>query len=348
VTSAPLLDLRFESCVRSLSVWSHCTACVDACPEAAITGDGAHRSIVVDLDRCTDCGACSAACPTDAFTAPYDVDAFVSTTGPRLRCGQDGLPCVGAVATEDLLVIALRHGDVTVEDGPCAFPGAAHAAVPGRGAEVNAFLAAMGLPGSVRVEAVESAPAESAPKAGASRRALFFGGVEERPPRGQLTQPKRLDKDNLQYTQDRRWRLLAYLPADVKPVQDTVPGETFTFLSSKVFEPERCTLCTICVRICPTGALTAGRNFKDLAFDTSQCVRCGLCHDVCQTDAILLSDQTSLARLVTRKDHLLGSIPSRKCVECGMAYNAAVNPDGLCPRCASLEQEAIALSTVRR
>lgn len=352
MTELAPLDLRFESCVRALSVWSGCTACVDACPESAITDDGKYKSIVVDLDRCTDCGACSAACPTDAFTAPYDVDAFVSTAAARIRCGGDGLPCIGAIATEDLIAIALRHEAVVIEDGPCAFHGKVHGAVAGRVAEANTFLSAMGLPGAVSVEPVAAPPAEEAPalsEEGAARRALFLGGGEpERPPRGKLTMPGRLDKENLQYTQDRRWRLLAYLPEGVAPAEPSVPGTSLSFLSSKVFEPENCTLCTVCVRICPTGALTSGRNFRDLAFDTSQCVRCGLCHDVCQTDAILLAEQTSLQQLVARKDHLLGRIKSRKCVECGMSYNAAVNPNGLCPRCASLEQEAIELSMVRR
>jgi len=353
------LDLRFESCVRSLSVWTSCTRCVEACPEQAITDDGAYKSIVVDLDRCTDCGACAAACPTDAFTAPYDVDAFVDTAGARITCGGGGLPCIGAIATEDLITIVLRLGDVTLVDGACAH-GPAHNAVAARVTEANAFVAALGLTGTVTVEAAaDSEPtipaAEPVPEAepvlADRRRWLFGGGAPEgtsRPPRGKLEQPPKLDKDNLQYTQDRRWRLLSRLPADITPVLPALPGDALSFTSSKTFHAENCTLCTICVRICPTGALTSGRNFRELKLDPSQCVRCGLCHEVCQTDAIHLDEQVSIADFLQRAPVVIGKVKSRKCVECGMSYNAAVNVKGLCPRCSSLEQEAIELSMVKR
>ena len=359
----PLLDLRFESCVRSLSVWTSCTKCVEACPEQAISDDGAYQSIIVDLDACTDCGLCAAACPTDAFTAPYDVEAFVDTTGPRIVCGDGGLPCIGALATEDLIAVVLRVGDVTLVDRPCAH-GSAHATVAGRVAEARTFLHAAGLPGSVTV-VVEPEPAASGPDASASlsgetgretvltdrRRWLLGGGKpssEPRPSRGSLKQPDRLDKDALQYTQDRRWRLLSRLPADLTPSAPTVPGAALSFTSSKTFQAENCTLCTICVRICPTGALTSGRSFRDLKLDTSQCVRCGLCHEVCQTDAIHLAETTSIVDFLDRAPTVLGRVKSRKCGECGMSYNAAVNVHGMCPRCESLEQEAIELSMVKR
>lgn len=349
MSDPPLLDLRFESCVRSLSVWTTCTACVEACPEEAISDDGAYQSIVVDLDRCTSCGACAAACPTDAFTAPFDVDGVVAAAGSRIQCGRDGLPCIGALATEDLISIALPLGDITVVDGACAFHGKAHGPVAQRVAEANTFLRAMGLPGTVTLEVEPASPAAgpTGEPQNTSRRGLFVG--QAAPARsGKITAPKRLDKDNLQYTQDRRWRLLAHLPEGVPPSQDEVPGEQLSFLSSKRFVSENCTLCTICVRICPTGAITSGRNFKDLRFDTSQCVRCGLCHEVCQTDAVQLAEQTSLVDFVTRQPKVLDRIKARKCVECGMSYNAATNQRGLCPRCEGLEQEAIELSTVRR
>jgi len=345
------LDLRFESCVRSLSVWTSCTRCVEACPEQAITDDGAYKSIVVDLDQCTDCGACSAACPTDAFTAPYDVDEFVDTAEARIACGHAGLPCIGAIATEDLIAIALRLGDVTIVDEPCPHD-RTHGVVAQRIEEVNAFLASIGQPGQVTLEVVErtdtpAEPIEEAPEQPARRR-LFFGGAEEKPKRGTLVQPPKLDKDNLQYTQDRRWRLLSRIPATVSAAEAPLAGDALSFTSSKRFEAESCTLCTICVRICPTGALTSGRNFRDLRFDTSQCVRCGLCHEVCQTHAIHVADHISIADFLTRAPVVLDRIKSRKCTDCGMSYNAAVNVHGLCPRCASLEQEAIELSTVRR
>ena len=44
--------------------WVACGACVDVCPEGAITvGDVA----VIDDAKCVDCGACISECPSEAI-----------------------------------------------------------------------------------------------------------------------------------------------------------------------------------------------------------------------------------------------------------------------------------------
>lgn len=42
-----------------------CGACVDVCPEAAITVDDI---AVIDADKCVECGACVDECPSSAIT----------------------------------------------------------------------------------------------------------------------------------------------------------------------------------------------------------------------------------------------------------------------------------------
>jgi ferredoxin len=42
-----------------------CGACIDECPEEAISeGDEIY---VIDAGKCTDCGSCVEVCPTDAI-----------------------------------------------------------------------------------------------------------------------------------------------------------------------------------------------------------------------------------------------------------------------------------------
>lgn len=41
-----------------------CGACVDVCPQDAITVDDV---AVIDADKCVDCGACVDECPADAI-----------------------------------------------------------------------------------------------------------------------------------------------------------------------------------------------------------------------------------------------------------------------------------------
>ena len=46
-----------------------CAACVDECPEEAISeGDPIY---VIDPELCTDCGTCVDSCPNDAIVAAY-------------------------------------------------------------------------------------------------------------------------------------------------------------------------------------------------------------------------------------------------------------------------------------
>jgi NADH-quinone oxidoreductase subunit F len=48
---------------------------------------------------------------------------------------------------------------------------------------------------------------------------------------------------------------------------------------------EKCTGCTLCVKVCPTGAITGPR--KQLhTLDQEKCIKCRACHDVCKFDAI--------------------------------------------------------------
>jgi formate hydrogenlyase subunit 6/NADH:ubiquinone oxidoreductase subunit I len=49
---------------------------------------------------------------------------------------------------------------------------------------------------------------------------------------------------------------------------------------------ERCTSCTACVPICPTGALEVDRETRTVSFDSGKCVVCLSCVDACPYRAI--------------------------------------------------------------
>ena len=108
------LELDFHRCVRSRSPAAGCRACADACPTGAVRLEAATGALEVALEACTGCGLCQAACPTDAIAGAVDVEALLASARGRVACGEGGLPCVGALHPEDLVVLALRRGGLQV------------------------------------------------------------------------------------------------------------------------------------------------------------------------------------------------------------------------------------------
>lgn len=50
-------------------------------------------------------------------------------------------------------------------------------------------------------------------------------------------------------------------------------------------DPEKCTGCTLCARVCPTNAIT-GEVKKTHYIDPQTCIKCGQCYNACKFDAI--------------------------------------------------------------
>ena len=48
---------------------------------------------------------------------------------------------------------------------------------------------------------------------------------------------------------------------------------------------EKCTGCGLCVKVCPTGALSGPRK-EPHHLDDSKCIKCRACYEICNLDAI--------------------------------------------------------------
>lgn len=363
------LSLRYEACVRSLSVNSSCTRCRDACPESAIRTDGERGTVRVSLSHCTGCGVCVAECPTDAFELASPVLEALERPATeegvrRLACGEAELPCIGSVSAEDLVAMAARGETVELVDGACRARDPGHARAAARAEEAARLVEALGLPGRVRFRPDPAlAPPDPTPRpleeepeaqrqapASPGRRQLLrmlVPRLDDEPAKS-LEAPLRLDRSRMQQVPARRRRLLASLPSGVEARVDCLDEGAVTITSSKRLVTERCTACSICFSVCPTGALSAPRSLKEIRFDASRCTKCRLCHDVCATDAMTLAERTSLEEFVERAPRSLGRLPVTSCGECGARFVRADPAQGRCPRCAEMEDEAKDLWGIER
>jgi formate hydrogenlyase subunit 6/NADH:ubiquinone oxidoreductase subunit I len=328
--------LRYEDCVRTRSRAAACRACVDACPVDAVTLDP-RGAVRVDLSRCVSCAVCQSACPTEALDAGFDVAAFLADAPAELACGDDGLPCVAALAVEDLLALARLHPALTLRPRPgCAAEGA-HGAVTSRVDEAVRVLRAMGEARTLRVE---DGPPRTGPLEALRRmlRATHDGEI--------TLDPRALDRDRLRATRvpARRARWLAAWGA---AVTGELSSESVSFASEKRWNTQTCTACTVCANVCPTGALSPAALWRELRFDAARCVRCGLCHDVCEPRALTLAPEVSLAALTLGRPKPLGRMVMRACGECGSVFKP-LGDEGLCARCQDMDDEARELHGVGR
>lgn len=344
-----------------MSVAATCTRCRDVCPTGAIDLDGMRTSVRVQLDHCIDCGLCTAECPNDAFEGPFDLQDVLPRLSGDVVCGQDGLPCIGALSTEDLIGMALRGQALRLIDGACPSRDPGHARAEARVLEARRFLEALGFDTSLSF-----VPAPDLPPAHADVEPMAEPSEEETPPNGRrsfltsvlpsietsatpmLQAPDRLDRTRMQKPTARRLRLLDAWPpsAQVKTQvkTKTLPISAIGFFSSKDLDADRCTACSICLNVCPTGALSGTRGLKEIHFETSRCTKCHLCHDVCEPDAIRLANEVSIGDFLDFSPHLLARISMAQCSECGARYKRDLGREGMCPRCSELEAEARELS----
>ncbi|MCK9312951.1 MAG: 4Fe-4S binding protein [Methanocorpusculum sp.] len=60
-----------------------------------------------------------------------------------------------------------------------------------------------------------------------------------------------------------------------------------------VFDPSKCTSCTMCMKRCPSQAIIVDRAAKTWIIDRFRCVMCGNCVDVCKFDSLSMEREYS-------------------------------------------------------
>jgi len=375
-TWVPVVEVDAPACLGAVE----CGRCIEECPEDAlqIRDDVSGAPPVVDPSACGACSQCLDVCPTGALSldghnhrtlaerllallqkgdgaaAPNLVIACQTALEPLHRLGQrSGLPgwlvldvaCLGGVGSAWHLT-ALAAGARTVQVLPCERC-RNQDALPREIRFTRDLLGALGdVDATQRVGVLPASGAQlrRAVLAVDNLTALVDGTVASPMPTTDATQTSpRLAAWAVGELQ----RALDALAQHQAPLSRVILGKGSPL--GVLRATNGCTACGVCVRTCPTRALSlgAGSSSTELVLDPAACTGCGLCVGTCP-EGVLGVDQGVDLDLLDGGCVPIARVELAACPDCGQKVSPL--PDGaqlrslpaeLAARCPPCRQAAL-------
>jgi ferredoxin len=351
------LTIDLGACVRVYSKNSTCSKCADICPIEAITFN---ENIPKVNDTCIDCGGCIGICPTEAIALKnFDtldfLFSFLESDETLISCKKN-LPCLAALSIENLIALALLKEETILDLGhcqSCEIKDPLFSQIESNIEECNTFLEKIGTTKSIKYEDIGYTEAdkneEESDRRDFLKRFTLKGAVKSKIELEQTLQTVEKEHVNLKDTANirkkeipnkRKLLFMALKRIDKPEHYHTFIADDISFTSMKSIN-DACDNCSMCYRICPTGALSSDQRGSKIDFDPLLCVKCTLCHDVCEPDAITLIPY-STKELFEPSVHQLINFQIVRCNECANFF-PYFGGEKICPRCRVEEEEAKAL-----
>lgn len=337
-----------------------CTRCLDVCGADAIRSKG--DRIEVEPHLCQGCAACTLACPTGAL----------SFTGPTRETLLEQAEQAIAVAGRPNPVVIVHSPEVELpafESGDCvglavaplaAFGEELWLAALARGAGRIVLLADDGMPEDTRrllearLEIARTMLAASGHPADAVSLVDKLEDASVETDAGRLTNRGRDEAgDSPGLPVHHKRGLLTRSLARLEPAEGFEPEslEAGAPFGTLVVDPQRCTLCSACVKICPTAALdyndTGESGLARLTFAEELCVQCGACERGCPENAIGL--QARIAPFSVRGFwRALARDPLASCLDCGRGFMPHKLLEAGIRRAEAAEMPAAAVEQMKR